>query len=131
MGFVCAESSTWRFGSVVFYCVMSMILFVVTLIMLILYLTKLDFVLQANWFKIELNFSAIGALVFMLISSLVVGHSSELLMVAAVSRLFCIGKPKKYQFILFISGFWIFSNAHFHYRSLFELQANYYYNHWC
>lgn len=65
---------------------MSMITFVATLIMLILYLLKLDFVMQANWHKIELNFSAIGSLVFMLISSLIVGRNIELLTVAAVSR---------------------------------------------
>lgn len=67
-----------------------MITFVATLIMLILYLLKLDFVLQANWHKIELNFSAVGSLVFMLISSLIVGRNIELLTVAAVSTQFAL-----------------------------------------
>lgn len=86
MGFCCAISSSFsNWGSVVFYCVMSMIEFALTLIMLILYLTKVDFAVQANWHKIELNFSAVGAIVFLLISSIVVGRHNELLTVAAVS----------------------------------------------
>lgn len=64
---------------------MSMIEFVATLIMLAIYLTKIDFVLQANWHKIELHFSAFGVLVYVLISSLVIGDYSELLTVAGVS----------------------------------------------
>lgn len=55
--------------------------------MVILYLAKIDFVLQANWYTIELNFSSIGALVFMLISSIIVGRNDALLTVAAVSKL--------------------------------------------
>ncbi|XP_055302705.1 uncharacterized protein LOC129568621 [Sitodiplosis mosellana] len=90
VGFCCAQLSLWNSGVVVFYSVMSMIEFIATLIMLGLYLWKVDFVVQANWHKIESYFSAIGTIVFMLISSLIVERFDDHLTVAAVFGYFAM-----------------------------------------
>lgn len=51
--------------------------------MLIMYVAN---IVQMNWYKIEFVFSIAGAIVFLIISSVAIGHHDDLVAFAIVSR---------------------------------------------
>lgn len=78
-------SNTW--GTADAFCIIAMIVFVLTAILLILYMLKADNICGVNLDKIELYFAATAAVIFLVISSLIVVATVSLLTAGAVSTL--------------------------------------------
>lgn len=76
-------TTTW--GTADAFCIIAMIVFALTAILFILYMLKADNICGANLDKIELYFAALAAVVFLVISTLIVVATFSILTVGAVS----------------------------------------------
>lgn len=88
-----------------------MILFAPTAILLILYLLKADNICGIDLEKIDFYFAILAALIFLVISSLIVVITFSLLTAGAVSIRYkmCACVKKKCKLIENILGLWIFN----------------------